>query len=95
MGLDLPDGGEGLFELGPHFEASGDLLTEDFAAVDAVRFQGLQLGLEFLTEAGAAGVADADVGCGSIKVDGGAGGGVPGRQGWPGDPGSTWHRGQE
>ncbi len=38
-----------------------DLLGEDLVARDAVRSQGIELGLEFLGEVGTTGVADADV----------------------------------
>ena len=83
MGLDLAGGGEGCLELGADPDAGADLLGEDLVATDAVRVERVQLRLQFLGEVRAAGVPDADVGARGVG-DGGVGGGVPGRQGWPG-----------
>jgi hypothetical protein len=48
-------------ELRPDPYAGGDFLGEDLLAADAVRFQGIELGLEFLGEVRAAGVAYPDI----------------------------------
>ena len=61
VGLDLPGCLQRGFELRADPHAGGDLLGEDLFARDAVRGQRIQLGLEFLGQVGAAGVADADV----------------------------------
>jgi hypothetical protein len=62
VGLDLAAHLQRGLELWPHPDAGGDLLGEDLVAADAVRFQGVELGLEFLGQVRAAGVADPDVG---------------------------------
>jgi hypothetical protein len=62
VGLDLPAQLQRGLELRTHAHAGGDLFREDLVPRDAVRFQGVELGLEFLGQVRAAGVADPDVG---------------------------------
>jgi hypothetical protein len=66
-----------------HLHPGRDLLGEDLLAADAVRGQRVQLRLQFLGEGGTTGVADPDVADAPSSLCG-AGGGVPGRHGWPG-----------
>jgi hypothetical protein len=61
MSLDLSARLQGGLELRAHVDAGGDLLSEDLVPGDAVRGQRVELGLKFLGEVRARGVADADV----------------------------------
>ncbi len=70
VGLDLPGGLEGGLELRANPHAGGDLLGEDLVAGNAVCGEGVELGLEFLGQVRAAGVADADVRARCVRRDG-------------------------
>jgi len=69
VGFDLAAGIQGGFELRADPHAGGHFLGEDLLAGDAVRGEGVELGLEFLGEVRAAGVADADVRAGCVGGD--------------------------
>lgn len=67
--LDLPRGPQRLLEAGADPYAGADLLAEDLVPGDAVASERVELGVEFLAEGGAAGVADADVRSREVRVD--------------------------
>jgi hypothetical protein len=75
VGLDLAGQGERPLELGADPHPGADLLGEDLVAGDAMRGEGVELGLQLLRQRAAAGVADADVGGGPVVGD------WPGRRG--------------
>jgi hypothetical protein len=70
VGLDLAGERERGLEVGPDSHSGADLFGEDLVAGDAVRGQGIELGLQLLGQRAAAGVADADVGGGTAFGDG-------------------------